>query len=231
MIMLAGIVAAFGAANPASAQWAMFHEWDFCTANGLSVCMNFTLNRETGTDNYTLRVTYASTNAAGGEEGAMTAAGLYTAKAAAALNVQSLAFVAISPNTASWGLGGSSITGGGPIEIVADARSNSGITNGLPVTGWVELSFTSDNLASYDLNQLHARAHVQGFGPDACSLKPDSDLPGGLVDPVSEIDERCGMPTEVVPEPITMILLGSGLLGVGGAQARRRRRNAQRAEI
>jgi hypothetical protein len=49
---------------------------------------------------------------------------------------------------------------------------------------------------------------------------------------VSEVDERCGgPPTEVVPEPITMILLGSGLLGVGGAQARRRRRNALDAEV
>ncbi|HSK18854.1 MAG TPA: PEP-CTERM sorting domain-containing protein [Longimicrobiales bacterium] len=233
IMMFAGITAVLGAATPASAQWAQFHEWDFCTANALSVCMNFTLNRETGTDNYTLRVTYVSTDAAAGQQGAMTAAGLYTANNAAELNIQNLGFVAISPSTASWGLGGTGLTGGGPINVVVGANADQGITNGLPVAGWVELSFTSSNLGTYNMNDLHARSHVQGFGPNNCSLKPDSNLPGTLVDPASEIDERCGAgpPTEVVPEPITMILLGSGLLGVGGAQARRRRRNALTEEI
>ena len=34
-----------------------------------------------------------------------------------------------------------------------------------------------------------------------------------------------GVPTEVVPEPITMVLLGSGLVGVGGVGLRRRRKD------
>ena len=33
-----------------------------------------------------------------------------------------------------------------------------------------------------------------------------------------------GTPTEVVPEPITMVLLGSGLVGVGGVGLRRRKK-------
>jgi hypothetical protein len=52
---------------------------------------------------------------------------------------------------------------------------------------------------------------------------------------VSNFDERCTgnsfkgapPPTEVVPEPITMILLGSGLLGVGGAAARKRKKEGE----
>ena len=36
-----------------------------------------------------------------------------------------------------------------------------------------------------------------------------------------------GTPTEVVPEPITMVLLASGLAGVGGVGVRRRRREDQ----
>jgi hypothetical protein len=223
-LLLPGMLAAVFVATPVSAQtWASFHEWDFCSGNSLSACMNFQLTRYGTTSDYRLLITYVSSLADPDETGFMTSAGLYRAKNASDVNVSNLRIVSTSPSSVSWSIGSNQLGGDGPITIEVAGNSNQGITNGLPVGGNILLAFRSTNLATYNTDNLYARSHIQGYGENECSLKPDSRAEDNLVGTVADVDAECGTAT-VVPEPITMALLGSGLLGIGGAARRRRKK-------
>ncbi|HSJ25734.1 MAG TPA: PEP-CTERM sorting domain-containing protein [Longimicrobiales bacterium] len=213
-IALAGLALA----SPASA-FSAFHNWNFCTQNSFEVCMDFDLLRDGATNDYQLTVTFVSSMGGPGEEGVMTAAGIYRMSASPDLDVSDV--VVISPLT--WVVGSGGLSGGGAVTFEVASNSGSGVTDGLGVGESVVVRFTSTNLATYNMEDLFARSHVQSLGPESCSIKPDSRLPGNLVDGVTEVNERCGGPTTSVPEPMTMVLLASGLLGVGAVRIRRRR--------
>ncbi len=79
---------------------------------------------------------------------------------------------------------------------------------------YVEFTFNLDT--NFALADTELRWHSQQIGPDAeLSLKCDTGGAG---------DYPPCVPMEVVPEPITSLLLGSGLAGIGAAARRRRRR-------
>ncbi|HUF66996.1 MAG TPA: PEP-CTERM sorting domain-containing protein [Gemmatimonadaceae bacterium] len=82
--------------------------------------------------------------------------------------------------------------------------------NSVP-TGWI--NFAVESSQSIDINQLQIAWGARSIGPQDLSVSGSTCVGG------------CG--TEVIPEPITMVLLGSGLLGVGGAARRRRRKQLE----
>jgi len=79
--------------------------------------------------------------------------------------------------------------------------------------GWVAIAFTTANAWSADDAELAWLSERHVNGPDGIECVTFDDGDGG----------RDACPNAVVPEPVTMILLGSGLAGMGGMGVIRRR--------
>lgn len=101
----------------------------------------------------------------------------------------------------------------------AGFETNGGINGGITNDGnTYQFSLTFDTQALAD---LEFALHSQG-GPNGCSTKLFID---GTDAEIDTVDPACD-PTTVVPEPITMTLLATGLAGMGGAGVIRRRKQA-----
>ncbi len=185
--------------------------------NVFSVCVDFTLSHDTGTGLWTLITDYVSS-----PSGVLTATGIYynAGKTAPNYNIGNVTLV--SPIT-GWTTGGCTdlnLNSGSTDLLGACQSTTNGINDGVVApNGMLEITFTANSAfaSAVTNNLIDYRAHIQAYGATQCSIKVDTNVQGfiGSTD--------CPSPT-TTPEPASMALLATGLLGVGLPVIRRRRR-------
>ncbi len=212
------------------------HVWQDVTCGGstLKTCVEFTLNADNAQSlKYYFSVTYLSSLAL--DPGVVRAVSIYDLSGNPDYGFSAVALES-APN-AAWAAFDNdpcATTGGGvgnPLFEACAERTGGGSESGLHVGEMVKFSFTSNLAISStsftEAQGLGARAHIQSFGALSCSGKLDNRS-GGFATITDADWDACGDPATVTPEPGTVVLLFTGLLGV--ALMMRRRRSPWEAE-
>jgi hypothetical protein len=212
----AGVIAA-STASPAWADWGDLTT-PLCGGGLFATCAAVEVTGG-GTNTVTITVVNLGGALPGTSDAIFTAVGIYNLPAG--VTVQNVAITTANGAEADWAQGAGTDLQPFGHDIAAEAPPPP-IGNGLAVGESVTFVITfSGTVSDADLAALGISIHGQS-GPNNCSTKLAIEDEGSTVLGAGEPDPSCS--ETVIPEPITMTLLATGLAGMGGVGFIRRRK-------